>query len=163
MRQGAPSVMGLSAAAEDCLKAIHQIAGHDGAAAIHELAPHLGLARASVGGMLGRLACAKLAARQSDRRVRLTAEGELVALRMLRRHHILSCYLSAVLDLSTENADREAERLEHAASDDVIDRMEAVLEGAVRDPLSLLGPGLLAAVRSKGSLNRVEAGPSIRR
>lgn len=41
MPRGVPVVNELSAAAEDCLKAIYKFAGHGGAAAIHELAPHL--------------------------------------------------------------------------------------------------------------------------
>ena len=133
MPRRVPTVNELSAAAEDCLKAIHKFAGHDGASAIHELAPHLGLARASVSGMLGRLAEAGLAVRQSDHRVQLTAEGQRVALRTLRRHKILSCYLSAVLKFSREDAEDEAERLEHAASDDVIDRMAESLRSAHGD------------------------------
>lgn len=146
MPRGVPTVNELSAAAEDCLKAIHKFAGHDGAAAIHELAPHLGLARASVSGMLGRLADARLAVRQSDHRVQLTAEGQRVALRTLRRHNILSCYLSAVLNFSREDADDEAERLEHAASDDVIDRMAASLRSAHCDPSGTSVPALAVAL-----------------
>lgn len=146
MPRRVPTVKELSASAENCLRAIHKIAGHDGAAAIHELAPHLGLARASVSGMLGRLADAGLAVRQSDHRVQLTAEGQRVALRTLRRHKILSCYLSAVLNFSREDAEDEAERLEHAASDDVIDRMAASLRSAHRDPSGTSVPALAVAL-----------------
>ena len=146
MARRMPTENELSAAAEDCLKAIHKFAGHDGAAAIHELALHLGLARASVSGMLQRLAEAGLAVRQSDHRVQLTAEGQRVALRTLRRHNILSCYLSAVLKFSREDAEHEAERLEHAASDDVIDRMAASLRSAHRDPSGTSVPPLAVAL-----------------
>ena len=57
-----------------------------------------------------------------------------MALRTLRRHHILAWYLSAVFSYSREDALNEAERLRHAASDDVIDRMAASLGTSDLDP-----------------------------
>src|SRR6185503_12739594 len=65
---------------------------------------------------------------------RLTTDGRRAALRTLRRHRILECYLTEVLGYPWDRVHAEAEQLEHAASEELIDRMAAVLGDPVRDP-----------------------------
>jgi DtxR family Mn-dependent transcriptional regulator len=65
---------------------------------------------------------------------RLTDEGQRVALRTLRRHRIIETYLTRALGLSWDLVHEEAERLEHAASDTLIDRMATVLGHPTVDP-----------------------------
>jgi DtxR family Mn-dependent transcriptional regulator len=60
--------------------------------------------------------------------VRLTDAGREVADRMLRRHQIIEKFLVRFLGLAPELVHDEAERLEHAVSDGVVDRMAAAMD-----------------------------------
>jgi DtxR family Mn-dependent transcriptional regulator len=66
--------------------------------------------------------------------VQLTALGRQAALRTIRRHRILETYLTRVLGYPWDRVHDEAERLEHAASDELIARMAAALGNPTQDP-----------------------------
>ena len=66
--------------------------------------------------------------------VQLTPEGRRAALRMLRRHRMIEAYLVAFLGYTWDTVHDEAERLEHAVSDTLVDRMAAVLGHPAVDP-----------------------------
>jgi DtxR family Mn-dependent transcriptional regulator len=66
--------------------------------------------------------------------VRLTEPGTLEALRVLRRHRILETYLCECLGYTWDDVHDEAERLEHAASDHLIERMARALGFPSHDP-----------------------------
>ena len=124
----------LTASAEDYLKAVYEIEQRGGAASTNDLAQLLGVAPASVSGMVRRLAEQGLIAHEPYRGARLTTAGRLAALRTLRRHRVIETYLVRAHGYSWDRVHEEAERLEHAASDALVDRMaEAVGEPEV-DP-----------------------------
>jgi DtxR family Mn-dependent transcriptional regulator len=52
----------------------------------------------------------------------------------LRRHRILECYLTQILGYDWDRVHEEAERLEHTASDELIDRMATALGDPTVDP-----------------------------
>src|ERR1043166_687208 len=56
--------------------------------------------------------------------VRLTAAGEKLAGLVLRRHRLIELFLVKVLDMSWAEVHDEAERLEHAVSERLIDRID---------------------------------------
>lgn len=125
----------LTAPVEDYLKAVYELERTgDGAASTNHLAHRLGVAPASVSGMVRRLADQGLLAYERYRGVRLTAAGRRAALRTLRRHRIIESYLATVLGYPWDRVHAEAERLEHAASDELIDRMAAALGDPAFDP-----------------------------
>ena len=66
--------------------------------------------------------------------VRLTAAGRKLAAMVLRRHRLMELFLVQVLGMSWDEVHDEAERLEHAASDRVIDRIDAMLGRPSADP-----------------------------
>ncbi len=124
----------LTAPVEDYLKAIYELERGGSAAGTNELALRLGVAAASVSGMVRRLADQGLLAYERYRGVRLTDAGRRAALRTLRRHRVIEAYLARALAYPWDRVHAEAERLEHAASDELIDRMaQAIGEPAV-DP-----------------------------
>jgi DtxR family Mn-dependent transcriptional regulator len=124
----------LTAPVEDYLKAIYDIELGGGPAATTELAQRLAIAPASVSGMIQRLAEQDLVAHEPYRGVRLTSAGRRAALRTIRRHRVIETYLVQVLGYAWDRVHDEAERLEHAASDALIDRMAAALGEPVTDP-----------------------------
>lgn len=124
----------LTAPVEDYLKAIYGIELAGGAAGTNDIAQRLMIAPASVSGMVRRLADQGLLAYERYRGVRLTEEGRRAALRTLRRHRVIEAYLVRALGYSWDGVHEEAERLEHAASDDLIDRMAAAIGEPLTDP-----------------------------
>lgn len=120
----------LSAPVEDYLKAIYEIEQTAGGASVAttDLAQRLGVAPASVTGMVRRLAEQGWLEHERYRGVRLTGAGQRVALRTLRRHRVIETYLTQALGLPRDRVHDEAERLEHVASDMLIDRMVAAIE-----------------------------------
>ncbi len=124
----------LTAPVEDYLKAIYELESRQGSAATSEVAGALEVAPASVTGMIRRLAAQGYLDHVPYRGVQLTPAGRRAALRTIRRHRILESYLTGVLGYPWDRVHDEAERLEHAASDDLIERMAAALGHPTVDP-----------------------------
>lgn len=66
--------------------------------------------------------------------VRLTSEGRRVALNVLRKHRLVETFLVNVLKMDWSKVHPEAEQLEHAISDEVLDRLDALLGHPDTDP-----------------------------
>ena len=128
------STPALTAPAEDYLKAIYELERSGNAAGTNEIAAQLAIAPASVSGMVRRLADQGLIEHERYHGVRLTDAGRRAALRTLRRHRIIEAYLAQALGYAWDRVHDEAERLEHAASDELIDRMAAAIGEPARDP-----------------------------
>lgn len=126
----------LTAPAEDYLKAIYELARATPgeSVATTELAHRLAIAPASVTGMVKRLADQGLIDHERYRGVRLTDRGRLAALRTLRRHRVIEAYLARALGYAWDGVHDEAERLEHAASDELVDRMALAIGEPTVDP-----------------------------
>lgn len=124
----------LTAPVEDYLKAIYELERVGAAAATTALASLLGVAPASVTGMVRRLARQGLLTHERYRGVRLTVRGRRAALRTIRRHRVIEAYLVRALGYRWDEVDAEAERLEHAASDRFVDRMAEAIGEPTTDP-----------------------------
>ena len=123
-----------TASVEDYLKTIYDLERATGTATTTDSAHRLDIAPASVTGMVRRLAEQRLLDHEPYRGVRLTKAGQRVALRTLRRHRVIETYLAKVLGYPWDEVHEEAERLEHAASDELIDRMAVALDEPAVDP-----------------------------
>jgi DtxR family Mn-dependent transcriptional regulator len=119
---------------EDYLKAVYSLTEREESASTSALAEVLDVQPASVTGMVKRLAECGYLEHARYRGVRLTQAGSREALRIIRRHRILETYLHVHLGYSWDDVHPEAERLEHAASDTLIDRMATILEHPSHDP-----------------------------
>lgn len=124
----------LTGQAEDYLKAIYELEQHGEAAGTNDIAARLAIAPASVTGMIQRLARLGLVESERYRGARLTDAGRTAALQLIRRHRIIESYLVQRLGFGWEHVHDEAERLEHAASDELIARMAAAIGNPTQDP-----------------------------
>ncbi len=124
----------LTGPVEDYLKAIYALGRGTGAVATNDIAQRLLIAPASVSGMVRRLADQGLLSYERYRGVKLTDRGRRAALRTLRRHRIIESYLSKALSYPWDRVHAEAERLEHAASDELVDRMASAIGEPNVDP-----------------------------
>lgn len=130
----APLPPALTAPVEDYLKAIYELERAGEAAATSRLATRLSVAPASVTGMVRRLARQGLLTHQRYRGVRLTVAGRKAALLTIRRHRVIETYLVRALGYRWDEVHEEAERLEHAASEDFINRIAAAIGEPTVDP-----------------------------
>ncbi len=124
-----------SSAVEDYAKAIYALqARGDGAVSTTALAERLGVTAASASGMLRKLDEHGLVSHVPYRGVRLTAEGERVALEVLRHHRLLELYLTETLGVPWDRVHDEAEVLEHVLSEDLEALIAAKLGNPTHDP-----------------------------
>ena len=124
-----------SEAIEDYAKAIYALARRgDGAVTTTALAARLGVSPGSVSGMVKKLAERGLARHEPYHGVQLTAEGERVALSVLRHHRLLELYLAEHLGVPWDRVHEEAEALEHVISEDLEARIAAKLGHPTHDP-----------------------------
>jgi DtxR family transcriptional regulator, Mn-dependent transcriptional regulator len=121
-------------AVEDYLKAIYQLSEGGAPVSTSAIAERLGIAAGSVTGMLKRLAEAGLVEHTRYHGACLTEAGAGNAVRTIRRHRIVELFLVDVLGYSWDRVHDEADRLEHVVSDELIDRMAAVLGEPDADP-----------------------------
>src|SRR5256886_5753560 len=124
----------LTRSVEDYLKAIYHLSNQGGFAATSDIAAMLEVAPPSVSGMVKRLSETGLIEHVPYRGVQLTAQGRRAALKMIRRHRILELYLVQHLGYDWGGVHAEAEQLEHAVSDDLIERMASALGQPLYDP-----------------------------
>lgn len=124
----------LTRQAEDYLKAIYELERDGAAAGTNAIAARLGIAAASASGMVQRLARLALVKVERYRGARLTPAGRQLALRLIRRHRVIESFLTTKLGFGWDGVHAEAERLEHAASEELVERMAAVLGHPTADP-----------------------------
>ena len=153
----------LSRSVEDYLKAVYSLTEREESASTSALAESLDVQPASVTGMVKRLAECGYLEHARYRGVRLTEAGSREALRIIRRHRILETYLNTHLGYSWEDVHQEAERLEHAASDALIDRMAAILEHPSHDPHGAPIPTPSGEIEASEfvTLNQVDPGVAV--
>src|SRR3954463_12870463 len=156
----------LTRSVEDYLKAIYRLSPEGRFASTSDIAHLLDLSAPSVSGMVKRLSEQGLLEHIPYKGGQLTAEGRRAALRMVRRHRLIEAYLVAFLGYTWDTVHDEAERLEHAVSDQLVERMAAVLghpsvdphgdpipdvDGAIHEPastpISELPEGMLVELR----------------
>ncbi|HEX8430191.1 MAG TPA: metal-dependent transcriptional regulator [Longimicrobium sp.] len=119
---------------EDYLKAVWMLQQAESPVATSRIAERLSLTSAAVTAMVKRLAEQGLVRHEPYYGVRLTASGELAALRIIRRHRVLELFLVEKLGYDWDGVHEEADRLEHAASDELIERLARLLGEPDRDP-----------------------------
>jgi DtxR family transcriptional regulator, Mn-dependent transcriptional regulator len=98
------------------------------------LAARLGLAASSVTEMVKKLVAQGLAVHEPYGAIELTRDGTALALRMLRRHRLIETWLVQRIGYRWDEVHDEAEVLEHAVSDRLLDALDAQLGHPTRDP-----------------------------
>ena len=117
----------------DYVKAIWEVAGSE-AASTKEVADRLSIAPPSVTNMFTRLREMGLVEYERYHGASLTQAGRAEALRLVRRHRLIETFLMHHLGYSWQDVHDEAERLEHAVSDEFTDRLAQLLGHPARDP-----------------------------
>jgi DtxR family Mn-dependent transcriptional regulator len=131
-----------------------------------QLAASMSVSPGTVTSMMKSLAEAGHADYRPYEGVRLTAEGRAVAMRMLRRHRLIELFLAKTLGLSWDQVHEEAEHMEHAVSDRLIDRIDEYLQHPCTDPHGDPIPGANGEMRATTSqaipLSTITSGTAVR-
>jgi DtxR family Mn-dependent transcriptional regulator len=112
---------------EEYLEAVYRLEREGPGVTTSGLAADLGVAPASVSGMLKKLAEGGYLEYRARGEAKLTTRGLTVAVRVVRRHRLAERLLTDVLGMPWDQVHEEACRLEHAISAAVEDRLVAVL------------------------------------
>jgi len=119
---------------EDYLKALMHIEFDDQQATTSAIASRLSVSSSSITEMTRRLAEEGLVEHTPYKPVALTRKGREQAIQVVRRHRLWEMFLHKVLKLSWDQVHDEAEKLEHASSDSLIDSIDAFLGNPQFDP-----------------------------
>lgn len=121
---------------EDYLKQIllEQQEGGDERVATGRIAQLLSVTPGTVTAMLKTLADGDLVDYEAYGGARLTPSGRKLALHVLRRHRLIELFLVRVMGIDWSEVHVEAERLEHAVSERLIERMDEMLGRPAVDP-----------------------------
>ena len=146
----------LSSSTGDYVKVMWELSG-SGAASTTEIAARLSVAPASVTKMLGRLQELGLVRYERYRGASLTERGQEEALRLVRRHRLIETFLLEHLGYSWQDVHEEAEKLEHAVSDNFTERLAEFLGHPARDPHGAPIPGADGVLALEDSFPLCEA------
>ena len=129
-----------------------------------EVAERLSVSSASVTNMFGRLQEMGLVRYERYRGASLTRIGRREAWRLVRRHRLIEIFLMEHLGYSWQEVHEEAERLEHAVSDEFTERLADLLGHPGRDPHGDPIPAADGTLITESSrpLSEIEAGQRVR-
>lgn len=119
---------------EDYLSTIYKHRDSDGTIKSNQIAERLDISGAAVTDMLKKLSKDGYVDYKKYKGIRLTKIGEEYAMNMVRRHRIWEMFLHQVVGIPWDKVHAEAENLEHSSSDDLIDRLEEMLDFPEFDP-----------------------------
>jgi len=112
---------------EEYLEAIYRLEREGPGVSNSALASELGVAPASVSGMLKKLAVEGFIEHQARGGIALTRKGLETAVRVVRRNRLAEVFLTQILGLPWDEVYEEACRLEHAISSRVEERLVSIL------------------------------------
>ena len=124
----------LSDAIQDYLKEIYKLGVESERVSTSALAGRQQVSAASASAMVKKLAALGLAEHTPYRGVTLTHAGEQVALEVIRHHRLLELYLAETLGIDVDDVHQEADRLEHALSEELETRIDRALGFPTHDP-----------------------------
>jgi DtxR family Mn-dependent transcriptional regulator len=152
--------MELTDAIQDYLKEIYKLEAAGRRPTTSALAAELGVSPPSVTSMVKKLASLGLVEHRRYHGAKLTTRGERVALEVIRHHRLIEQYLSQTLGLPIDALHAEADRLEHALSEELEAHIDRSLGFPTRDPHGdpIPGPDLKMDQVDITPLSTLEAG-----
>ena len=131
---GASATEPLTEAIQHYLREVFKLEAAGARATTTSVAQAMDVSAASASVMLKRLASLELVEHTPYRGVTLTDYGRRVALEVIRHHRLLEQYLAERLGVPLDEVHAEADRLEHALSEGVEQRIDALLGYPTHDP-----------------------------
>jgi DtxR family Mn-dependent transcriptional regulator len=124
----------LTEAIEHYLREIYKLGQAGDPVSVTALAKAQQVSPASASAMVKKLAALELADHAPYGGITLTPAGERVALEVIRHHRLLELYLAETLGVGVADVHEEADRLEHAISEELEARIDEALGFPTHDP-----------------------------
>ena len=122
---------------EDYLEVIHRLEKKQGIVRVKDIANKLKITMPSVSCAVKNLEKQGLVSHSRYDLVGLTPKGESIAKRIYHRHRIIRDFLSNILGLNLEIAEKDACRIEHNISPETLDGLTRFLEKQRRESFKL--------------------------
>jgi DtxR family Mn-dependent transcriptional regulator len=126
--------MRITATREDYIRAIYILQEKGIEPGIIQIADRLNLSKSTVSERVKELTADGLTISKPYSTVSLTKAGILLGRKMTYKHRLIEVFLHDTLKLSAEKIHAEAERLEHAFSDEAIELLDVFLKHPTHDP-----------------------------
>lgn len=124
----------ITATKEDYVRAIYILDTSQHSTGVTDIANKLALSKSTVSERVKELVNEGLVVSEPYGKVTLTKRGSEVGKKLTYKHRIIEVFLHNTLHIPKDKIHAEAERLEHAFSDDVIKRLATFLGNPVSDP-----------------------------
>ena len=129
-----PDTKAINATREDYVRAIYILQESNQETGVTHIAERLNLSKSTVSERLKSLVKDGLVVADPYSQVELTEKGLDVGKKLTYKHRIIEVFLKEILGVPDERLHEEAEKLEHACSDDVIKRISKLLNYPTNDP-----------------------------
>lgn len=124
----------VSATREDYVRAIYLLQEKETEPGIIQIAARLNLSKSTVSERIKELTEAGLTISKPYSTISLTPAGRALGKKMTYKHRLIEVFLHQTLKLPKELVHAEAERLEHAFSDEAIEKLDVFLKHPTHDP-----------------------------
>ena len=149
---------------ENYLRTIYRFCNGEGRIKTAQIAEKLGISNAAVTDMMKKLSRDGFVEYERYRDIKLTEQGDSYAKNIVRRHRIWEMFLNRIVKLPWDKVHDEAENLEHSSSDELINKLEEILDFPEFDPHGDPIPdknGTLPEERNMMPLSMVKAGKTV--
>lgn len=134
MRTTAGKIGKITATKEDYVRAIYILSQSPKGTGVTQIASKLKLSKSTVSERLKELVRDGLVVADPYATVTLTKKGMDIATKLTYKHRLIEVFLYKTLKMNKDLIHAEAERLEHACSDEVIKRLAKFLHNPKNDP-----------------------------
>jgi DtxR family transcriptional regulator, Mn-dependent transcriptional regulator len=141
---------------ENYLKEIYTLELDHDRVSTSMLADRLGCSPATVTGMLKKLANLHWVAYEPYQGVTLTEVGREIALEVIRHHRLIETYLAQALNIPWDRVHEEADRLEHALSEYLEERIDELLGHPTFDPHGSSIPTHDGVIKDSGRIRLID-------
>ena len=119
---------------EDYLRGIFILEEEKGEIKSIDLAHYLKVSKPSVSEMVQELNREGLVSHKKYSKLRFTPKGRRIAQKLTSKHRLIEIFLKNILKIESKNVHQEAHRLEHAFSDESINKLKKLLGNPKKDP-----------------------------
>lgn len=146
---------------ENYIKAIYHLQQETGNVSTNELAAELSTKPASITDMLKKLTVKKLLRYERYKGVRLSNEGEKLALAIVRKHRLWEYFLVNTLEFGWDEVHEVAEELEHISSKKLVEQLDLFLGYPKFDPHGDPIPDSQGRMVMQQQINLIDLAPDI--
>ena len=119
---------------EDYLRALYILEEEKHELKSIDLAHYLQVSKPSVSEMVQELNKEGLISYKKYSKLRFTSKGRRIAQKLTSKHRLIEIFLKNILKINSRNVHKEAHRLEHAFSDESIEKLRKILGNPKKDP-----------------------------